>query len=118
MHLALTSERLEPPLFSARQDVVINEADSEGNIAYPTGTTEFSYIHEAADAIVVYLNGALLAEDDYTNSNLNNTVTLNDSTQANDLVTIYKVQSANDSGFTRGGCYCRDKPSGVPVCTQ
>ena len=89
------------PLFSARQDVVINEADSEGNIAYPTGTTEFSYIHEAADAIVVYLNGALLAEDDYTNSNLNNTVTLNDSTQANDLVTIYKVQSANDSGFTR-----------------
>ena len=30
-----------------------------------------------------------------------NTVTLAQATQANDLVTIYKVQSANDSGFTR-----------------
>ena len=27
------------PLFSARFDVVVNEADGDGNIAYPTGTT-------------------------------------------------------------------------------
>lgn len=89
------------PLFSARTDVVINEADDEGDIAYPTGTTVFNYIHEDADAIVVYLNGALLAEGDYTNSPTANTVTLNDATDADDLITIYKVQSANDSGYTR-----------------
>lgn len=89
------------PLFSARLDVVINEADDGGTIAYPTGTTVFNYIHESADAIVVYLNGALLAADDYSNDATANTVTLNDATDADDLVTIYKVQSANDSGFVR-----------------
>ena len=89
------------PLFSARIDVIINEADDEGAIAYPTGTTEFNYIHEDADEIVVYLNGALLARSDYTNAPADNTVTLNDATDADDLVTIYKVQSANDSGFVR-----------------
>jgi len=89
------------PLFSARTDIVINEADSGGDIDYPTGTTVFNYIHEAADAIVVYLNGALLAEDDYSNQPTANTVTLNDATAADDLITIYKVQSANDSGFVR-----------------
>lgn len=89
------------PLFSARIDVIINEADDNGDIAYPTGTTEFNYIHEDADEIVVYLNGALLARSDYTNTPADNTVTLNDATDENDLVTIYKVQSANDSGFVR-----------------
>tara|TARA_B100000768_G_scaffold98933_1_gene92204 strand:- start:6376 stop:7944 length:1569 start_codon:yes stop_codon:yes gene_type:complete len=89
------------PLFSARQDIVINEADGSGTIANPTGTTSFNFLHEAADAIVVYLNGALQAETTYTNSNTANTVTLSQATSAADLVTIYKVQSANDSGFTR-----------------
>jgi len=89
------------PLFSARQDIVINEADEEGDIAHPTGTTIFSYIHEPSDAIVVYLNGALLAEEDYSNTPAANTVTLNDATEEGDLLTIYKVQSANDSGYTR-----------------
>lgn len=89
------------PLFSARFDIVIDEADSDGAIAYPTGTTVFSYIHESADAIVIYLNGGLLSADDYTNDPSANTVTLTDATQAADLVTIYKVQSANDSGFVR-----------------
>lgn len=89
------------PLFSARIDVIINEADDDGVIAYPTGTTVFNYIHEDADEIVVYLNGALLARSDYTNSPADNTITLNDATDADDLVTIYKVQSANDSGFVR-----------------
>jgi hypothetical protein len=89
------------PLFSARFDVVVNEADGDGNIAYPTGTTVFNFIHEQADAIVVYLNGALLAAADYTNDPSANTVTLTTATDADDLVTIYKVQSANDSGFVR-----------------
>ena len=89
------------PLFSARIDVIINEADENGDIAYPTGTTEFNYIHEDADEIVVYLNGALLALGDYTNTPADNTVTLDDATDENDLITIYKVQSANDSGFVR-----------------
>ena len=89
------------PLFSARQDIVINEADSNGAIANPTGTTSFNFIHEAADAIVVYVNGGLQATTAYTNDNTANTVTLTQATQANDLITIYKVQSANDSGFTR-----------------
>lgn len=89
------------PLFSARIDVLINEADDNGDIAYPTGTTVFNYIHEDADEIVVYLNGALLARADYTNTPADNTITLNDATDADDLVTIYKVQSANDSGFVR-----------------
>lgn len=89
------------PLFSARFDVVVNEADGDGDIAYPTGTTVFNFIHEQADAIVVYLNGALLAAADYTNDPSANTVTLTTATDADDLVTIYKVQSANDSGFVR-----------------
>jgi hypothetical protein len=89
------------PLFSARFDVVVNEADGAGAIAYPTGTTVFNFIHEEADAIVVYLNGALLAVADYTNSPTANTVTLTAATDADDLITIYKVQSANDSGFVR-----------------
>lgn len=89
------------PLFSAREDIVINEADDEGAIAYPTGATVFNYLHEAADRIVVYLNGALLALSDYTNDPDANTVTLNEATAENDLVTIYKVQSANDSGYVR-----------------
>ena len=50
---------------------------------------------------MVYLNGALEAEANITTDNAANTVTLAQATQANDLVTIYKVQSANDSGFTR-----------------
>jgi hypothetical protein len=89
------------PLFSARLDLVINEADSNGAIANPTGTTSFNFIHEAADAIVVYVNGGLQATTAYTSDNTANTVTLTQATQANDLITIYKVQSANDSGFTR-----------------
>jgi len=89
------------PLFSARQDFVINEADSNGYIEYPTGTAEFNYIHEDADAIVIYINGGLQAASAYTNSSANNTVTLSTGTQAGDLITIYKVQSANDSGFIR-----------------
>ncbi|WP_287133011.1 hypothetical protein [Alteromonas sp.] len=89
------------PLFSARQDFVVNEADSNGNITYPTGSTVFNFIHEAADAIVVYVNGGLQAPTAYSNSHVANNVTLTQATQANDLVTIYKVQSANDSGFKR-----------------
>ena len=89
------------PLFSARQDFVVNSADSNGVIEYPTGTSVFNYIHEPTDAIVIYINGALQAESSYTNSAANNNVTLDTGTQAGDLVTIYKVQSANDSGFTR-----------------
>lgn len=89
------------PLFSTRQDVVINEADDDGNIANPTGTVVFPYIHEATDAIVMYINGTLLALSEYTNSPELNTVTLSDATLADDLVTIYKVQSANDSGYIR-----------------
>ena len=89
------------PLFSSRTDIVVNSADAAGAIAYPTGTTSFNFIHENADAIVVYLNGALLAEADYTNSSTANTVDLVDATNVDDLVTIYKVQSANDSGYTR-----------------
>ena len=89
------------PLFSARTDIVINEADSGGNIAYPTGSTVFNYIHEATDAIVLYVNGALEATANFSSSPTANTVTLANATQADDLLTIYKVQSANDSGFTR-----------------
>jgi len=88
------------PLFSARQDVVIGAADENGDVAYSAGAVTFNFIHEASDAIVVYLNGALLAAADYTSDPTSNTVTLNDATEGDDLVTIYKVQSANDSGFT------------------
>ena len=68
----------------SRQDIVVNQADSNGNIQYPTGTTVFNFIHEAADAIVVYLNGALEAEANITTDNAANTVTLAQATQAND----------------------------------
>lgn len=89
------------PLFSARTDIVVNEADGNGDIAYVTGSTVFNFIHEAADAIVVYLNGALLAESDYSNDPDANSVTVSDPTDEGDLITIYKVQSANDSGYVR-----------------
>lgn len=89
------------PLFSSRQDIVINSADADGAIAHPTGTVVFSYLHEAADAIVIYVNGALQSLASYSNAPLSNTVTLTGATSADDLITIYKVQSANDSGFTR-----------------
>tara|TARA_B110000046_G_scaffold29420_1_gene30921 strand:+ start:7238 stop:8806 length:1569 start_codon:yes stop_codon:yes gene_type:complete len=89
------------PLFSARGDFVVNEADSAGVIAYPTGSTIFSYLHETADAIVIYINGTLMAASSYSTDATANTVTLTSATSAGDLVTIYKVQSANDSGFTR-----------------
>lgn len=89
------------PLFSARQDFVVNEADSNGDIAYPTGTTVFNYLHEPADAIVVYVNGGLQALSSYTHDPVANTITLSQATAQDDLITIYKVQSANDSGYIR-----------------
>jgi len=89
------------PLFSARQDLVIGAADENGVVTYSAGAVTFNFIHEAADAIVIYLNGALLAAADYTSSASANSVTLNDATADADVLTIYKVQSANDSGFTR-----------------
>ena len=89
------------PLFSSRQEFVVNEADSNGNIAYPTGTTAFNYIHEPTDAIVIYVNGGLQALSSYTNDPAANSVTLSQATAQDDLVTIYKVQSANDSGYVR-----------------
>ena len=88
------------PLFSGRADHVVN-ATINSAIPYPTGTTVFSFIHNTADAIVVYKNGALQALTTYTNSPANDTVTLGSATAANDLVTIYKVQSSNDSGYIR-----------------
>jgi len=88
------------PLFSGRVDHVVN-ATVSGAIPYPTGTTVFSFIHEAQDAIVLYVNGTLQAEATFTSSNTANTVTLGSATAADDIVTIYKVQSANDSGYTR-----------------
>ena len=88
------------PLFSARQDIVIN-LTVNGQIPYPTGTTVFSYQHDTADAIVVYINGALQATSTYTHSDTADTVTLSSATSAADVVTIYKVQSANDSGYAR-----------------
>jgi hypothetical protein len=89
------------PLFSSRQDLVVNSADSSGAIANPTGTTIFSFLHEDADAIVVYLNGGLQAVSSYSSDAAANTVTLAEPTEVTDLVTIYKVQSSNDSGFVR-----------------
>jgi len=88
------------PLFSARADHVIN-LTINGQIPYPTGTTVFTYQHDVADAIVVYINGALQATSTYTHSHTADTVTLSSPTSANDVVTIYKVQSANDSGYQR-----------------
>lgn len=89
------------PLFSGRQEFVVNAADAGGTITYPTGSTAFNFIHEAADAIIVYVNGALQATNTYTSNNTLNTVTLSTATSAADLITIYKVQAANDSGFIR-----------------
>ena len=78
------------PLFSARQD-----------ISAVQDQTVFNFIHNDEDAIVVYINGALQAQTSYANSAASNTVTLSAGAQAGDLVTLYKVQSANDSGYTR-----------------
>ena len=89
------------PLFSARPDFVVNSADAAGVITYPTGTTSFSFLHELTDAIVVYLNGALQATNTYTTDPTANTVVLSTATAADDLVTLYKVQSSNDSGYQR-----------------
>ena len=89
------------PLFSGRADHVVNSTLIDGTIPYPTGTTVFSFIHEAADAIVLYINGALQATTSFTSSPTANTVTLSSATAADDLITIYKVQSSNDSGYIR-----------------
>ena len=62
------------PLFSGRADHVVN-ATVNSAIPYPTGTTVFSFIHEAADAIVLYINGALQATTSFTSSSTANTVT-------------------------------------------
>jgi len=88
------------PLFSARVDHVVN-ATISGSIPYPTGTTAFSFAHDATDAIVVYINGALQATTTFSNSSTANTVTLGSATSAGDIITIYKVQASNNSGFTR-----------------
>ena len=78
------------PLFSGRVEFEATEDQ-----------TVFPFVHNEEDAIVVYINGALQAPSSYTSSSSANTVTLTDGAAAEDAITIYKVQSANDSGYRR-----------------
>lgn len=78
------------PIFNGREDFTAT-----------AGQTEFSYAHDSSDAILVYINGALQASTAITNSSTANTVTLSSGASAGDIVTIFKVQGANASGFAR-----------------
>lgn len=78
------------PIFSARTDFTATQ-----------GQTVFSYAHDSGDAILVYINGALQASTAVTNSSTANTVTIASGATAGDIVTVFKVQGANTSGFSR-----------------
>ena len=78
------------PLFSGRVEFEATD-----------GQTAFSFVHNTEDAIVVYINGALQAPSTYTSNASTNVVTLVTGATLNDAVSIYKVQSANDSGYRR-----------------
>ena len=78
------------PIFSGRQDFTAT-----------AGQTVFSYSHISTDAILVYKNGALQAAATITSSTVGNTVTLGAGASAGDVISIFKVQSANTSGFSR-----------------
>jgi len=78
------------PIFSGRLDFTAT-----------SGQTVFSYSHISTDAILVYKNGALQATATITASTSANTVTLGSAASAGDVISIFKVQSANTSGFSR-----------------
>jgi len=78
------------PIFSGRQDFTAT-----------AGQTVFSYSHISTDAILVYKNGALQAAATITASTSADTITLGSAASAGDVISIFKVQSANTSGFSR-----------------
>lgn len=78
------------PILSGRQDIVAT-----------SGQTVFDFAHESTDAVVVYQNGLLLAQSSYTASSAAGTVTLGSGATDGDVVTIYRAQAPNVSGFSR-----------------
>lgn len=81
------------PILHARQDSVAT-----------SGQTEFSYAHDAADELLVYVGGVLKRSGgsyDYQTNATANTVTFNAGLTAGDTVSIYKIRSTSITGFTR-----------------
>ena len=78
------------PIFNGRQDFTAT-----------SGQTAFSYAHDSADAILLYLNGALQATSAFSTNSVANTVTLGAGATTGDAISIFKVQGANTSGFSR-----------------
>ena len=79
------------PIFSGRQDIDITV----------TNTQTFTFAHETTDQIIVYKNGILLKSADVTANATANTVTITPTTAINDVISIYKVPNAAQTGFTR-----------------
>jgi len=78
------------PIFSGRQDFTAT-----------SGQTAYTFGHLSTDAVLVYLNGALQAAVSVTANATSGTVTLSSGATAGDTVSIFKVQNANTSGFSR-----------------
>lgn len=79
------------PIFSGRQDIDITV----------TNTQTFTFAHETTDQIIVYKNGVLLKNADVTANATGNTVTITPTTAINDVISIYKVPNAAQTGFSR-----------------
>lgn len=78
------------PVFSDRADFTAT-----------AGQTVFNYSHDAEDQVLVYDNGVLRAAATYTTDPAANTVTLDPAAELNDVIVMFRVQGANDSGFSR-----------------
>ena len=78
------------PIFSGRQDFTATASQAT-----------FDFSHNTSDALLVYINGALQIGTTVTSDANANTVTLSSGASAGDIVTIFKVQNANTSGFSR-----------------
>lgn len=78
------------PIFSGRQDFTATASQAV-----------FNFSLNASDAVLVYINGALQTGTTVTSDATANTVTLSSGAAAGDIVTIFKVQNANTSGFSR-----------------
>ena len=78
------------PIFSSRLDFTAT-----------SGQTDFSFGHISTDALLVYINGTLQAAANITSNTTSGTVTLSSGASTGDIVTVFKVQNSNTSGYSR-----------------